>query len=172
MKDTERRRKETKEHKDSKNTDMEQEKAEMEEGELCIDEELGSREHPPDRNMERRQRKREVVEYTDLDNPVDQEEEEEEGARLGEGWRNDLDDDGGNDFALLLKRYEQLKRKEVREGEGKKQLLDEEVEKGERLCGKAEPGLGREVVLEERLAADEFDRTDADDIGICISSNF
>ena len=108
------------------------------------------REHPPDRNMEKRWRKRE--EYTDLDDPVDQ----EDGARLDEGWRNELEDDGCDDFASQLRVYEQLKQRESQE----------EGEEGEEGDGEGEEGV--RVSLEEKAAVDQFERTSACEVGFDI----
>ena len=109
------------------------------------------RPHPPDRNMERRWRKREG--YSDLDNPVDP----EDSGELNEGWRNEFDDDGDcDDFSFQLSEYQQLRRKEVRSKE-KENHCDAEA---------------KSSLLEENVAADQFEQTDVCDVGIDIACDF
>ena len=112
------------------------------------------REHPPDKNMERRWREKEVVEYTDLDDPVNP----EDSGELNEGWRNELDDDGdSDDFAFQLSKYQQLRTKEP--------LSKEE--------DGASGAVGDSASLwEEKVAADQFEETDVCSLGIDIICDF
>ena len=123
--------------------------------------------HPPDRNMEKRWKKKieeeELVEYTDLDNPLDQ----EDGCRLNEGWRNEFDDDYDDDFAFQLSKYQQLRRKEPRSKEprSKDGGKDGAEDDGPGMAGDSKS------LQEENIAADQFERTDVCDFGVDLSCN-
>jgi hypothetical protein len=114
------------------------------------------RQHPPDKNMDRRRRKKEVVEYTDLDDPVNP----EDSGELDEGWRNELDDDGdSDDFTFQLSRYQQLRTKEPRSKE-------EDLHAAREAVGDSAS------LWEEKVAADQFEETDVCSLGIDISCDF
>ena len=136
-------------------------------------------EQTPDGRQERRrkERKREDCEpeYTDLDDPSCQEDGE-----LIEGWRNvDVDDDDGN-FASHIDEYEHLRRKmapsrEVEEVDTKRVNLerngeDEEVQVRGSEVGKV--GRTRDgVSLEEKMAAEQFERANECDLDFGIDLN-
>lgn len=127
------------------------------------DQQLG---HPPDRNMERRGRacRREdgELEYFDLDDPGGQEEGE-----LIEGWRNGGCDDDYDDFAYRVGVYEHHQRKLPQSQ--KTDEIDSAVSEVGRQGSAGDGGS-----LEERMAAEQFERTDECDLdfGIDLSCNF
>lgn len=126
--------------------------------------------HPPDRNMEKRgiQRKSENIEpdYVDLDDPSQQEDGE-----IVEGWRNGCDDDH-DDFLAHVSTYEQLQK-------STSQRVDE-MDLGEEGGRSVDGGLGpsrkniRDGFLEEKMAAEQFERTNECelDFGIDLNYNF
>ena len=108
--------------------------------------------------MEQRGKRGRVVGYTDLDNPVSP----EESGELNKGWRNEFDDDGdcGN-FTLQLSRYQQLKRDEPRS-----------KEEGELCDENTVVGGGAALLETEKVAADQFEKTDVCSLGIDITCDF
>lgn len=125
----------------------------------------GNVEHPPDRNMERRQKRVRIedttLKYTDLDNPT-----EHDDGQLTEGFRNDFDDDC-NEFEMHVRVYKQLRKRSSHTGTGKldgEGLARSEEEKG------SEGGLVDH--LEEKRAAEQFERTDECGCGVDLSCDF
>ena len=120
----------------------------------------GNFEHPPDRNMERRQKNRvqredSKLEYTDLDHPTKRDDSE-----LSEGWRNDVDD--WDDFTMHVGVYKRLRKRSPHAGNVK--LGGVGVEMTEEGAGE---GLVKSLLpLEEKKAAEQFERTDQCDFGI------
>ena len=131
--------------------------------------------HPPDKNMERREKgvwkdKEElcVDDYVDLDDPTAHDGEDD--GELNEGWRNDPDDDHADDYTFNLNMYKQLKRK-----------VSPEESVGENATG-FEADFDRtkvesiknndELSIEDRIAVEQFETTDDFDCGIDLSCNF
>lgn len=122
--------------------------------ELVGDQQFG---HPPDRNMAKRglRQGRENLEldYVDLDNPSQLEDGE-----IIEGWRNFCDDDH-DDFLSHVSIYEQ---------ESQSQTVDEmDLGEDKRSGGEIEGVAASRrkdtrggVSLEEKMAADQFEKTD------------
>ena len=119
-------------------------------------------EHPPDRNMERRGKgvwkdDDETVDYFDLDNPAANKDSDGE---LNEGWRNEFDDEQGDEFTLQVSMYKQLRR------EGTQECT------ADKTTERTEAGKGEEISVEDREAVEEFERTDDCEFGIDLSCNF
>lgn len=115
--------------------------------------------HPPDRNMEKRglgqKRGNLELDYVDLDDPSQLEEGE-----IIEGWRYGCDDDQ-DDFLSHVSIYEQLQKSQSQTLE--EMDLGEDKRNGGEIEGVAasrRKDTNDGVSLEEKLAADQFEKTD------------
>ena len=147
---------------------------------LSVGEEMSEKlEQSPDGNKERKgkEQRREDYEpeYTDLDDPSCQEDGE-----LTEGWRNVGMDDNDDDFTSRITEYEHLQRKmapshRVEEMDTKRVSVErregsEEVQgrRGEVWIEDEVGGTRDGVSLEEKMAAEHFERTNECDFDLGI----
>ena len=130
--------------------------------------------HLPDRNVEWREKgcwkEDNEIGYVDLDNPVSHDDGE-----LNEGWRNGFGDDDQDDFTSHVRVYEQLRSlsspdrnttlgdigPEGKDDQDKGRVVKDAVE-GNKAIGQ----ITDDSSLEEKIAAEQFERTDECDVGI------